>query len=89
MTTTKASKNSRTSRIASKRKPAGTSTKKPSRKKSDAKLASDRFVKDVVVRGEAKELDEKGKLPSDATHVVTKDEKDGSLTIRRARYKLV
>jgi hypothetical protein len=86
--TTKASKNSRAIRAASKQKTARKTTKKANQKKSDAKVASDRFVKDVVVRGEAKELDEKGKLPSDATHVVTKSEKDGSLTIRRARFKL-
>ncbi len=51
------------------------------------KEATYRFVKDLVVRGEAAKLTQEGKLPLSATHVVTKEHKDGTVEVRRVRYK--
>jgi hypothetical protein len=48
---------------------------------------SERFLKDLLVRGEAMELDKKGRLPLEATHAVTKKQKDGTAVIKRARFK--
>jgi hypothetical protein len=53
------------------------------------KAASDRFVQDLVVRGEAAEVGKDGKLPSQATHAITKKNPDGTVQVKRARYKLV
>jgi hypothetical protein len=50
--------------------------------------SSRRYVRDVLVRGEAAEPDEEGNLPTDATHVITGDENaEGEVTIKRVRYK--
>lgn len=57
-------------------------------KKDDAsECTDDRFVKDVLVRGEAVKPTAEGKLPLDATHAVTKENTDGSVEIKRVRYK--
>jgi len=48
-----------------------------------------RFVNDLLIRGEAAELDKNGKLPLPATHVITKKNPDGSAEVKRARFKLV
>ena len=50
--------------------------------------ASERFVKDLLVRGEAAPLDPGGKLPLEATHVIEKQNQDGTASVRRLRYKL-
>lgn len=56
---------------------------------AEAPVPSDpRFVNDLLTRGEAAELDEKGKLPLAATHVIKKKNDDGSVEVKRARYKL-
>ena len=67
---------------------------KPSRKPRSSKLetkennpASERFVKDLLVRGEAAKPDAEGNLPLDATHVLTKENEDGTAEVKRARYK--
>ncbi len=49
--------------------------------------ASERFVKDLLVRGEAAKPDAKGKLPLEATHAITKEDKEGTAEVRRARFK--
>jgi hypothetical protein len=51
-------------------------------------VAEDRFVKDLLVRGEAAKLTPDGKLPQRATHVIASENKDGSAVVRRARFKL-
>ena len=48
---------------------------------------SERFVNDLLVRGEAAEPTKKGTLPNDATHVITKRNEDGTVEVRRVRYK--
>jgi hypothetical protein len=47
-----------------------------------------RFVNDLLIRGEAAELTPDGKLPLEATHVIQKRNSDGSVEVKRARYKL-
>ncbi len=87
---TKAGSNSRTSRTRNTRVEAQALPKKPrsvKQKATGTSAASERFVKDLLVRGEATEPDQKGKLPLEATHAVTKKEKDGTAVIRRARFK--
>ena len=54
----------------------------------DQGKAEARFRQDLVVRGEAAELDKDGKLPSQATHILTKNP-DGTIQVKRARFKLV
>jgi hypothetical protein len=61
-------------------------------KKSDATAATEpateRFVNDLLVRGEAAGLAPNGKLPLEATHVIEKQNEDGTAAVRRVRYKL-
>jgi hypothetical protein len=47
-----------------------------------------RFVNDLLTRGEAAELTKDGKLPLSATHIIKKKNPDGSVEVKRARYKL-
>ena len=53
---------------------------------TSGKTTSERFVKDLLVRGEA--LKPKGgKLPSQATHVVTVKKENGEVEVKRVRFK--
>jgi len=56
--------------------------------KDGAGAQSPRFVRDLLVRGEAAKPDAKGKLPLEATHVITSEQQDGSVTVKRVRFKL-
>jgi hypothetical protein len=47
----------------------------------------DLFTKGLIVRGEAVPVDESGKLPNQATHVLETDD-SGEVTVRRERFKL-
>ena len=47
----------------------------------------ERFVRDLLVRGEAQKPDRGGKLPGDATHAITKKDKTGNVEVKRARFK--
>lgn len=47
----------------------------------------ERFVKDLLVRGEAAKPTKQGKLPLSATHVIVKERKDGTAEVKRVRYK--
>ena len=49
--------------------------------------AAKRFVNDLVVRGEAATPTKEGRLPLDATHVITKKNTDGTIEVKRVRYK--
>ena len=60
--------------------------KKPAKARKSPE--EDRFARDLLVRGEAAKPDEKGKLPPDATHVITKENPDGTAEVRRVRFKL-
>lgn len=50
--------------------------------------ATDRFVKDLLVRGDAATRDSSGKVPLDATHVIESPNEDGTAVVKRVRYKL-
>jgi hypothetical protein len=49
--------------------------------------AQARFVQDLAVRGEAAKIAKDGKLPAEATHVITKTNPDGTIQVKRARFK--
>lgn len=49
--------------------------------------ASRRFVRDLVVRGEAREPDAEGKLAPEATHAIVRGRGD-TAEVRRARFKM-
>lgn len=86
----KGGSSSRTSRTRSKQVKAPGSLKKARQTKQKAVCTgatSERFVKDLLVRGEAAKPDRQGKLPLEATHAVTRKEKDGTVEVKRARFK--
>jgi hypothetical protein len=73
------------------RQPRRTAAKGSTRRKAKAAAKAQppgdpRFVRDVLVRGEAASLTPGGKLPADATHVITGGAAD-TATITRARFK--
>ena len=47
----------------------------------------ERFVRDLLVRGEAQKPNRRGKLPGKATHAITKEDKTGNVKVKRARFK--
>jgi hypothetical protein len=49
--------------------------------------SSRQFVRGLLVRGEAAKPTRQGKLPLKATHVITKENEDGTVEVRRVRYK--
>jgi hypothetical protein len=99
---TKAAKKSRTSLASSKKKTGTKSTKRKSVSKRSATKkskgtvaatktstasATDRYLKDLMTRGEAQELDEHGKLPLEANYAIVGKDKEGKPIVRRARLK--
>jgi len=80
-------KRAKTSRRQPRRKAAKASTRRKNAAQADEQPPSDpRFVRDVIVRGEAASLTPSGKLPAGATHVITGGAAD-TTTIKRARFK--
>jgi hypothetical protein len=70
-----------------KRKPA--STERPSPPPSTTEdAAAQKFTRDLLVRGDAAPLDDKGKLPLNATHEIVADDSGGTAGIQRRRFKL-
>ena len=72
------------------RKTARPTPKKRATAKATPKAAgasTNRFLQDLLVRGEAAPLGAKGKLTADATHVVTGQSANGTLTVKRVRFK--
>lgn len=82
---TSAAKKSAAKKTASRKSP---SKRRKGAAKGDAGASSPRFVRDLLVRGEAARPDAKGKLPVEATHVITSEQPDGSVTVQRVRFKL-
>jgi len=80
-------KNSRTSQA----KKVGTQATEKKRKSAETAAAcgssQDRFVKDLLVRGEAQKPNRRGRLPTEATHAITKESKTGEVKVKRARFK--
>jgi hypothetical protein len=54
---------------------------------SAEQTAERKFVEDALIRGEAAEPDEEGKLPSDATHEIVEEHEGDLPKIRRRRFK--
>jgi hypothetical protein len=54
----------------------------------DEKTDEQRFVDDLVKRGEAAEADENGKLPPGATHEIVEKREDGSVRVERRRFSI-
>ena len=50
-------------------------------------VARERFVSDLLTRGEAAVRDKRGKLPLRATHVIKKRKPGGSAEVERVRFK--
>ena len=50
-------------------------------------VASQRFVGDPLVCGEAAESDSQGKVPLHATHVIKGKKSDGTADVKRIRFK--
>jgi hypothetical protein len=71
---------------AGKKKAVGVNKKKKLKPSSDAVRGDNKFVGDLLIRGEAKPLDAKGRLPLEATHEL-KEGPNGA-TIERRRFKL-
>ena len=59
---------------------------KPAPARTKDAVARDRFTADVLARGEAVERSADGKVPREATHVVTRDA-SGTLVVKRVRFK--
>lgn len=55
---------------------------------SEEQTAERKFVEDTLIRGEAAEPDEEGKLPSDATHEIVEEHEGDLPKIRRRRFRL-
>jgi hypothetical protein len=49
--------------------------------------ASQRFVGDLLVRGEAAPRDSQGNVPLHATHVIRSKKPDGTPDVKRIRFK--
>jgi hypothetical protein len=71
---------------ASTRQPRRKTAKASTRRKAKAPPSDSRFVADVITRGEAASVGPGGKLPADATHVITGGAAD-TATIKRVRFK--
>jgi len=59
----------------------------PPEQESAEDAAERKFVEDTLIRGEAAQADEEGKLPPDATHEVVEEQEGELPTIRRRRFK--
>jgi polyhydroxyalkanoate synthesis regulator phasin len=68
----------------------GRATTRPRKSEKSGKRTADgaqRFVTDLLIRGEAAERDSAGKVPQQATHAVKKVNRDGSVEVERVRFK--
>jgi hypothetical protein len=67
---------------------AGNQTGEGAPEQESAEQTADRkSVEDTLIRGEAAEPDEEGKLPSDATHEIVEEHEGDLPKIRRRRFK--
>jgi len=61
---------------------------KPSAAEDKDDSATERYLRDLAVRGEAAEPTSAGKLPPGATHAVVEESEDGTVKqVKRARFK--
>ena len=89
--TKKAAKKSTRRRRAPGKKNTGTSPAQRQQQQATGDAAHDaasqRFVGDLLVRGEAAESDSQGKVPLHATHVIKGKKPDGTADVKRIRFK--
>jgi hypothetical protein len=86
----KASSRGKSRTATSKSKSKALMRKKRATKKSVAELdpSARRFVRDLLIRGEAQRPNSKGNLPSGATHVIVEENEDDLPTVKRERFSL-
>ena len=84
----KAKKNSARAKSSPPKQKKGASSSQEAGPTAPQQPGSNKFVNDLLTRGEAAELTEDGKLPLRATHVIQKKNPDGSVEVKRARFKL-
>lgn len=89
--TKKAAKKSTRRRRAPGKKNTGASPAQRQQQQATGDAAHDaalqRFVGDLLVRGEAAESDSQGKVPLHATHVIKGKKPDGTADVKRIRFK--
>ena len=88
MTTKTPSKKAAAKKV-SKRTSAGKDTSGDECTTPEEKEAAERFVRDVLIRGEAVRIDKHGELPSGATHEIVKERPGKLPKIERKRFSLV
>jgi hypothetical protein len=54
---------------------------------TDVAAHTQRFVNDLLIRGDAAKRDSTGKLPLEATHAIERQNPDGSVVVKRVRFK--
>jgi hypothetical protein len=76
--------------MTTKRKASAKKKKSPAkRRKIEVAAAEEKFVSDLLIRGEAAYPDSEGNLPSNATHEIVEEKKDGKLPkVQRRLYKM-
>lgn len=55
---------------------------------NSADPAAKRFIRDLLIRGEAVEPAEDGSLPPGATHTIVEEGEDGQIKVKRERFSL-
>jgi hypothetical protein len=80
-------KTSRTRTTSTKGTGSSSKTKAGKSETTESGPVSEQFVRGVLVRGEAAKPDAEGKLPLEATHAITEEKEDGTVEVKRARYK--
>jgi hypothetical protein len=75
--------------MTTKRKASAKKKSPAKRRKTEVAAAEEKFVSDLLIRGEAAYPDSEGNLPSNATHEIVEEKKDGKLPkVRRRLYKI-
>lgn len=73
-------------------KPRKTTRKPATRKRTPSRtvtvITTEKFVADLIIRGDAQEPTPDGKLPSGATHAIVERQPGGRAKVKRARFKL-
>jgi hypothetical protein len=89
MTKKAAKKSARRRKAPGSKKNTGASPAQQQQPTGDAAhdAASQRFVGDLLVRGEAAESDSQGKVPLHATHMIKGKKPDGTADVKRIRFK--
>jgi hypothetical protein len=85
----KVSSRSKTRKLRSRSKPKVSQKGKAKKSAEALDPAASRFVRDLLIRGEAvKPTADEGDLPPGATHKILDDDKDGLPEIERERFSL-